>query len=200
MGSQQRSKRHFSKANGVVRVFQENESIIKRFLRRFSSHQQDIDDICQETILRALEAEKSKEIREPRAFLFGVARNVARKELDKRSRQLVDFLEEFTPEQYASEEPSVEDSIDSKQRMLIFGDAVASLPAQCQKVFILKKVHGYSHKDVSKHLGISVSTVEKHVASGLKRCSDYMIRHESESAARGVGRALAITPRGTKSQ
>jgi len=177
-------------------VFQENESIIKRFLRRFARHQQEIEDICQETILRALEAERSREIHEPRAFLFGVARNVARKELDKRSRQLVDFLEEFTPEQYVSEEPTIEESIDSRQKMLLFGDAVARLPSQCQKVFILKKVHGYSHKDISKQLGISVSTVEKHVAAGLKRCSDYMSRYENGGMPGKIGQVLEIRPKG----
>lgn len=46
----------------LLKVFLENEKFIKRFLRRFSSNHQDIDDICQETIVRALEAEKDREI------------------------------------------------------------------------------------------------------------------------------------------
>ena len=52
-------------------------------------------------------------------------------------------------------------------------------PPQCQKVFVLKKVHGYSHKEIAKELEISISTVEKHAASGLKRCSEYMELHQA---------------------
>ena len=160
--------------SSVFNVFQENESILKKFLRRFLSNYHDIEDICQETILRALEAEKSRDIHEHRAFLFGVSKNIVRKKLDKESKSIVDFIEDFVPQEYVTNEPSIEDRIDSHQQMLVFGEAVATLPRQCQKVFMLKKVYGYSHKEIAKELGISTSTVEKHVAAGLKRCDDYM--------------------------
>ena len=56
----------------------------------------------------------------------------------------------------------------------MFCRAVASLPAQCRKAFLMRKVYGMSHKDVAEQLGISISTVEKHVASGLLRCSTHL--------------------------
>ena len=143
-------------------------------MRRFTSNAHDIDDICQETILRALEAEKSREIHEPRAFLFGVTRNVVRKRLDKEARSVIDFVADFTPQEYCSGEPSLDDVLDERQRMLLFMEAVTTLPPQCQRVFVMKKVYGYSHKEIAAELGISISTIEKHVAAGLRRASDYM--------------------------
>ncbi|TQV89580.1 RNA polymerase sigma factor [Aliikangiella coralliicola] len=163
----------------IYNVFLENEVIIKRFLRRYSSNSHDIEDISQETILRALDAEKNREIQQPKAFLFGVAKNIARKSLEKKSQSLIDFIEDFGDKEYLSNEPSIDESIDSRKRMLIFWEAVSVLPSQCQKVFVLKKVHGYSHKEIAKNLEISISTVEKHVATGLKRCSEYMEMHQS---------------------
>ncbi len=162
----------------IFTVFLENESVIKKFLRRYSSNAHNIEDICQETILRALVAEKNRKIEQPKAFLFGVAKNVARKELEKKSRSLIDFIEDYSGQEYLSDEPGIDEKIDSHKRMLIFWEAVSNLPAQCQKVFVLKKVHGYSHKEIAKHLDISVSTVEKHVASGLKRCNDFMNKRQ----------------------
>ncbi len=158
----------------IFKVFQENETIIKGFLRRYTSNQHDIEDITQETILRALQAEKTKEIHEPRAFIFGVARNIARKHLEKKSRSLINFIEDFSEKEYLSNETPVDDQVDARQRMMVFWEAVTTLPPQCQKVFVLKRVYGYSHKEISKKLRISVSTVEKHAASGLKRCSEFM--------------------------
>ena len=174
MASGIKKPRNLSEASRVFRKFQENETSIRKFVRRFSSNVHDIEDICQETILRALEAEKSREIREPRAFLFGVAKNIVRKKLDKDSKSLIDFIEDFTPQGYISNGPTIEECIDDRQRMVLFAEAVATLPRQCQRVFVLKKVYGYSHKEIAKKLGISISTIEKHAAAGLKRCSKYM--------------------------
>lgn len=160
--------------SNIFKMFIDNKKILSQFLRRYSSNAHDIDDICQETITRALQAEKDRVIHEPRAFLFGVAKNIARKELEKKSKSLIDFIEDFCDQEYPSNEPSIEDSIDSHDRMMIFWQAVSSLPPQCQKVFVLKKVHGHSHKEIANLLEISVSTVEKHVAMGLKRSSEFM--------------------------
>jgi len=167
----------------IFDVFLENELKIKRFLRRYLSNSHDIDDISQETILRALHAEKNREIREPKAFLFGVAKNIARKSLEKKSKSLIDFIEDFGDKEYLSSEPSIGECLDGRRKMLVFWDAVAGLPPQCQKVFVLKKVHGYSHKEIAKILEISISTVEKHAAMGLKRCSEYMDLHQAGTSS-----------------
>lgn len=171
----------------VSSMFQENESILKKFLRRFVSNYHDIEDICQETILRALEAEKSRDILEPRAYLFGITKNIVRKKLDKESKSIIDFIEDFMPQEYRTNEPSIEECVDARQQMLIFVEAVATLPKQCQKVFTLKKVYGYSHKEIARKLGISTSTVEKHVATGLKRCDDYMKKHLEANILNKIG-------------
>jgi len=60
--------------------------------------------------------------------------------------------------------------------MKVFEEAVASLPGQCQRVFVMKKVYGFSHQEISKKLGISISTTEKHVVAGLKRCNEFLTR------------------------
>src|SRR5690606_561203 len=96
---------------GVSRIFdafRSSEKAMRSFLYRFISNRDDIEDICQETLVCAIEAERSKEIVEPRAFLFGVARNLMRKQLDRQSRSLVDFVDDFTQAQCESLEPPVE--------------------------------------------------------------------------------------------
>lgn len=162
----------------LLDAFRDSESVIRGFLRRFVTNSHDIDDICQETVTRGLEAARSRKIEEPGAFLFGIARNLVRKELDRKSKALIDFVEDFSADHCEREEPSVEETLDERQRMLIFGEAVAALPPRCQRVFVLKKVFGYSHREIAARLNISVSTVEKHVAAGLKRCAAAMENHE----------------------
>ncbi len=167
----------------VFRVFRNNENAIKKFLWRYVSSRHEVEDITQETILRALQAEKSREIREPRAFLFGVAKNIVRKELYKKSKNLIDFIEDFDNEQNFSYEVDAEGAVDTRRQLILFWEAVATLPPQCQRVFVLKKVYGYSHKEIARRLNISVSTVEKHAAAGLRRCSDHMTKKTAQDDA-----------------
>lgn len=47
----------------IFGIFQANKGLIATVLRRYALQQVDIADITQETILRALEAEKRTEIR-----------------------------------------------------------------------------------------------------------------------------------------
>ena len=166
-------------ASRIFSVFRSNENMIRKFLRRYVSSRHEIEDITQETILRALHAEKSREIREPKAFLFGIAKNIVRKELHRKSTNLIQFIEDFDGERHFSYETDTEGMLDARERLLIFWEAVATLPPQCQRVFVMKKVYGYSHKEIASRLNISVSTIEKHAASGLRRCSEYMDRRIS---------------------
>ncbi len=63
--------------------FIENFDFLKRFLTRYFSERQDIEDVVQETYLRAYGAEQKKVIEHPRAFLFQIAKNLALTELKK---------------------------------------------------------------------------------------------------------------------
>jgi len=47
---------------------------------------------------------------------------------------------------------------------------------------VLKKVYGYSQKEIAIKLDISENTVEKHIATGIKRCTQFMAAlHSNDS-------------------
>ena len=52
--------------------------------------------------------------------------------------------------------------------------AVRRLPVQGRRVYILRRVYGYSQKETADYLGITVKTVEAHQAKAMVRCADYM--------------------------
>ncbi len=47
--------------------------------------------------------------------------------------------------------------------------AINSLPAKCREVFTLSYIHEMPSKEISKKLGISLSTVENHIYAALKQ-------------------------------
>lgn len=160
----------------IFRVFLQNERGLKRFLSRYFSRAQDVDDIAQETFLRAFAAEADRDVLKPRAFLYRIARNLALNERAKRSHATTASIEDYPDPSVLGSEDQVraEDLIEDRQKMAIFAEAVSALPPQCRRVFMLRKVHGLSQQAVADRLGISPSTVEKHVAAGLLKCSEYL--------------------------
>jgi RNA polymerase sigma factor (sigma-70 family) len=160
---------------GLSAVFVEHQSSLKRFIAKFFSRPQDIEDVTQEAYLRAFDAEKAGEqVRSPKAFLFRIAKNVALNELARKSRLLTVYIEDSVLRDVTGEDSSTEDRVMDEEKLAMFCRAVVTLPEQCRRAFLMRKVQGLSHKDISQRLNISVSTVEKHVASGLLRCSVYL--------------------------
>lgn len=176
--------------NSVLDAYLENEAALKRFLRRYVPRPEDADDLAQESFVRAYAAEAINPITSPKAFLFTTARNLALNERAKMVNATSVPLEDFTEPTVLVDatQASPEEQMDAKVRVRVLAQAMTTLPPQCSKVFLLRKVHGLSYKEIAERLGISVSTAEKHAALGLLRCSQYL-------RARGwdVGKASAKT-------
>jgi RNA polymerase sigma-70 factor (ECF subfamily) len=164
------------KDNGIADTFITCESAIKRFLGRFLYRPEDVDEIAQETFLKAYSAKHRREVQSPKAYLFRVARNIALRELTRKSAKMTDYLEDalVKDESVMGGVDSVEDEIIAQQKISHYCDAVASMPPQCRRVFLLRKVQAKSHKEIAATLNISVSAVEKHIANGVKKFDAFM--------------------------
>lgn len=167
-----------NKGESISEVFYENEGPIKAFISRFMYRPQDVDDIAQETFIRAFKAEKKNVIEHPKAYLYRIARNLALKELTKKSNKMTSFIEDSCSPEVLGSDEDIEKQVETFEKLSRVKTAIAELPPQCQRVFIMRKVYGFSHKEISQKLGISVSTVEKHIVSGLKRCRQSVNRQE----------------------
>ncbi len=162
---------------GIYDAFVACESSLKRFIGRFLYKPEDINDMAQETFLRAYSAIQDREIDSPKAYLFRVAKTMALKELSRKSRQLTDYIEESTnPE--PDPETTLEEEFAAEQKIRIFCDAIAELPPQCRRVFLMRKYQALSHKEIARELGITPSAVEKHIALGAERCKKYVENRE----------------------
>jgi RNA polymerase sigma-70 factor (ECF subfamily) len=46
--------------------------------------------------------------------------------------------------------------------------ALDKLPPRCRQVVLMRKVEGFSQKEVAKEMGITIETVENQVAKGMR--------------------------------
>jgi RNA polymerase sigma-70 factor (ECF subfamily) len=158
----------------VLQAFQKHQGALRRFISRFVQRKQDIDDVAQEAFMRAYRAEKAKPIEQPKSFLFRIAHNVAITELTKKSHQIIDYIADIDESAVVWLDDSAEEQVLAEELVGIHCEAVAQLPPQCRRVFLMRKVHGMSHKDIAVELGISISTVEKHMSKGVRACASYI--------------------------
>ena len=137
----------------------------------------EIEDIVQETYVRICQIEHKENISSPKSFMFTIARNLALDHQKQANVKHVDHVEDIELiDQLLSDNcrDEVFDQALSDSEFGMFCEAVRQLPVQCRKVFVLKKVYGYSQREIAVKLRISESTVEKHIATGLKSCTLYM--------------------------
>ena len=165
--------------SSILEAYLANELALKRFLRRFIKSREGADDLAQEAFLRAFAAESQHSIVSPKAFLFKVARNLALNELARQASATTEPLGDFEGQEVLEDSSQVaaDDAVDDRKRIRVLARAIAALPPQCAKVFILRKMQGLSQKEIAARLNISVRTVENHVALGLVRCKAYMRAH-----------------------
>ena len=139
-----------------------------------------IEDIVQETYVRVCRLNSGNEIREPRALMVKVARNLALDHIKRAEWRLTSSIDEDSESGMSESLREVDETFDqvaSNEEFGQFCEAVRLLPPQCRRVFVLKKVYGHSQREIARELNLSESTVEKHIAKGMKLCFRYMLKY-----------------------
>jgi RNA polymerase sigma factor (sigma-70 family) len=145
----------------------------------------EVEDILQEAYVRSYEAGHRHEINDARAFLMRTATNLALNHIARSEYRTTGKLEDLTSQDMlVSNLPSLDRQVESDQRLLAFCRAVDNLPPQCRRVFISKKVYGLSQQAIARELGITESTVEKHIAKGLLLCREQLEMDTSRTPKR----------------
>lgn len=168
-------------SKGVLAAFEKNQLALKRFISRYLHNTQDIEDVAQEAFLRAYSAERDDvDIKQPKSFLFRIAKNVAVSELRLKSRQITDYIEDQAGSDVLLGQWTTEDEVQARQKLGIHCDAVATLAPKCRQAYIMRKVYGMPHKEIAQRMGISTSTVEKHLMHGVEVCDRYVRSRDDE--------------------
>ncbi|WP_440906340.1 RNA polymerase sigma factor (plasmid) [Catenovulum sp. SX2] len=166
----------------ISRIFLENNAFLKKFLRQFMSCEQDVEDIVQEVYIKAHLAEKNTDIKQPKAFMFQIAKNLAIDELSKHYRTVTHYLDDCIASVPTERTATMESEAEATESLRVYCEAIEQLPVKTRKIYIMRKVSGLKHKEIAKKLNISVSSVEKHLELAGAFCQQY-VRNYHETAA-----------------
>jgi RNA polymerase sigma-70 factor (ECF subfamily) len=143
----------------------------------------EVEDIVQETYVRVCQVEHRDAIREPRSFLFRTAQNLALDHVKRSESRLTagaDSMDDLPAPELGPHSDATYAQVASDEEFVLFCEAVRDLPKQCRRAFVLKKVYGYTLKEIADEMGVGLPTVESHVVAGTKRCVRYLRERESQ--------------------
>jgi RNA polymerase sigma factor (sigma-70 family) len=141
-----------------------------RLLARRLPRPEDIDDVVQEAFLRMLKVPEDKFVRDPQAYLFGIACKVAH-DFRVRARdprvafdsEVVDARADHPPYVQADE---LGDWIGAQRQVEC---ALEQLTPLQLKIVIGECRDGLTHTELAAQLGLSVHTVKKYAVQALAR-------------------------------
>jgi len=154
----------------------EFESVLRACLYRYTRNTNDVDELLQETYARLLTAGASSntQIRSTRAFCLTVARNTALDWLRHRQIVPIELVADMEDLEVLDEGQQLEEIVNAHQELALLARAVETLPVRCKQVFTLRKVYGFSQKEIAERLQISENTVEQHLTRAARRVADVL--------------------------
>ena len=147
----------------------------------------EVEDIVQETYVRVCQINNKEKIRDPQSFLFRTARNLALDHLKRAETRLTSGSDDIDIRSLSTDkvfDDQTYSEATSNEEFGLFCDAVRHLPKQCRRAFVLKKVYGYTLREISEEMGIGQPTVETHIVTGTKKCVCYLRELEAKSSLR----------------
>jgi RNA polymerase sigma-70 factor (ECF subfamily) len=138
---------------------------VYRFLVYYTGRT-DIDDLVQETFIRALKAVHKTEVENPKTWLLAIARNAA---IDERRRtKWMNWLPEAFLQHLVSHDRTPEESLELSENHRLLYDMINQLKRSYREVLILRGIKGLSSKETAEVLGWSEAKVNMTLHRAMK--------------------------------
>jgi RNA polymerase sigma-70 factor (ECF subfamily) len=144
------------------------EQALMRFLRRNWRDHGEIADLRQEIYVRVYEAARRERPYPIKPFLFVTGRNLMIDRLRQRNVVKIETMDEIGWLDVSDAEPGPEQRVAARQELRRMQAALDELPPRCREVIVLRRVHGFSQREVAAKMGIKEETVENQVVKGMR--------------------------------
>lgn len=150
----------------IYALYSDHYGWLRSWLQRKLGCAAQAADLTQDTFVRLLASTPMETIVEPRAFLTTVAKRVLanhyrRREIERAYLEALAMLPE-------PQVPSPESRAIVLETLVEIDLMLDGLPALAKQVFLLAQVDGLPYAAIARELGISVSTVKRHMLKAAR--------------------------------
>ena len=145
-----------------------HEPALRAWLAKRGTSVIDIDDVIQETYAVFASMERVDDIRNPAAYLFQVARSQVVRSIRRARVVPILAVEDLAELDCSDEAQTPERQAIGRDELRRLAETVARMPEKTREAFILRRIRGVSQREIAARMGISESTVEKHIARGIR--------------------------------
>lgn len=160
-------------SNEIVDVFVDLQPTLKRIVTYRTGSQQAAQDLTQDMYFRILQlANTFPTYDDARNYLIRIAMNSSIDYLrtEKRRAQLLSGAVEL----FEGYNPSPEENLFYKQKLLSIDKALEDMPPKCREVLYLSRIEGLTHAEIASRMNVSRSLVEKYSVKALLHCKNYL--------------------------
>ena len=145
-----------------------HEAAVRAWLKRWTGRNQDIDDVIQEAYCRLAAMDDVTHVGNGRAYLFQTTRNIVLEQARRSKIVRIDNVADMGSLSIVDEAPPMDRVASGVRDLQRVEELIQQLPPKCRRVFVLRRIHGVSQRDIGRMFGISQAAVEKQAARGLK--------------------------------
>lgn len=152
----------------IERLFKEQGRALLGYFGKRLRSQAESAELAQEVWTRMLQIEDPASIRDPEAYLFTIARNLARRHgaAQRRAQLDSDVDDPEVAEQIAV--PSASDAdVDARLRTRRLHQVLAELSPKARAAVALQYWHDRSYEEIAQQLGVSTHMVKKYHSQAL---------------------------------
>ncbi|HAA41621.1 MAG TPA: RNA polymerase subunit sigma-70 [Pseudomonas sp.] len=148
-------------------LFLKHADTLRGYLARKVRDPQLAADLVQESFLRLAEKPAGERIDNSQGYLYRTASNLLIDHIRQEARRKTDSVPHEALAEIEDEVAGLEAQAMAQQQRQALKQALAELPERTQQIFLLNRIEGMTHAQVARHLDISDSSVQKHLAKAL---------------------------------
>lgn len=132
------------------------------------------EDLVQDIYIKLTTLKLSAPAQNPMALLYQIGSNLMLDRLRQQKRGMArdgawsEARRHVMGGEEVADEPSADDALAARQRLLAAAGAIEELPPRMRQAFCLHRLDGLSQAETARSMGVSTKAVEKHISAALK--------------------------------
>lgn len=156
----------------IVKNWRETLSRVRSTLMHRGRSAQDAEDLVQEAWIRLACYERDQVVNEPEAFLMRTALNLS---IDAHRANVSHGVEVLLEDVVLLDTgPTTEAVVLGRERMARMSLCLGRLSDKTRDIFLAHRVDGVTYREIAERHGLSIATVEKHIAKATLQITTWM--------------------------